>query len=119
MRRSLGRVLQELESIDPDAAAMLDIEKMAEIRNRVGRDLKGKVIDLEAIRLEAFRETLKEAGKPDETLATSLNQLYLKHRFKDITLFDDVMPALKALQPYFALGVVSMVLGMLLAQASS
>jgi putative hydrolase of the HAD superfamily len=107
MRRSLGRVLQELERIDPDAAAMLDIERMVEIRNRVGRELKGKVIDLEAIRHEAFRETLREAGKPDEALASHLNQLYLKYRFKDVKLFDDVLPTLNALRPNYTLGVIS------------
>jgi putative hydrolase of the HAD superfamily len=107
MRRSLGRVLQELKQIDPDAATMLDIEKMVGIRNRVGRELKGKVINLEAIRLKAFHETLKEAGKPDEALASHLNQLYLKYRFKDVALFDDVLPTLEALQPKYALGVIS------------
>ena len=107
MRRSLGRVLQELEQIDPDAANMLDIEKMVEIRTKVGHSLKGKVTNLEAIRLEAFRETLKDVGKPDEALASHLNQLYLKHRFKDVTLFDDVLPTFKALQPKYALGVIS------------
>ena len=80
---------------------------MVRIRNRVALDLKGKTTDLEEIRLEAFRETLKDSGKPDDALARRLNELYLKHRFKDIALFDDVLPTLEALRPNYTLGLIS------------
>ena len=55
-RHSLNYVLEELAQLDPDAAARLDIEVMIRIRNRVAEELKGKVTNLEAIRLEAFRK---------------------------------------------------------------
>lgn len=69
MRQSLHHVLLELERIDPQIAYMLDIERMVEIRNRVAAELKGKITNLDAIRLEAFRSTLKDIDKPDDALA--------------------------------------------------
>ncbi len=107
MRHSLGYVLKHLWKIDPKAAARLDIEKMMKIRNRVAKRLKGKVTNLEEVRLEAFRQTLKDVGRPNEELACLLNQVYLKHRFEDIELFDDVLPTLKALQHRYSLGILS------------
>ena len=81
MRHSLNHVLRELEQIDTNAAGMLNIEKMIRIRNEVAEKLKGKIINLERVRLEAFKQTLEEIGKPDEALASYLNQVYLRHRF--------------------------------------
>jgi len=107
MRQSLHHVLIELERLDPAMAAMLDVERIIAIRDQVGKQLKGKVIDLGQIRLEAFRETLKNIGKPDDALASHLNQLYMKHRFKDIHLFDDVLPVLGALKTKHTLGILS------------
>jgi putative hydrolase of the HAD superfamily len=107
MRHSLYYVLQELKKFDSHMADMLDIEKMIKIRNRVADELKGKVTNLEDIRLEAFRQTLKDIGMPNDALASYLNQVYLKHRFEDIELFDDVLPALKALRTKYTLGILS------------
>ena len=107
MRQSLQHVLMELEQVDPHAAAMLSIERMIEIRNSVAVELKGKVTNLEAIRLEALRRTLKDIGKPSDALADHLNRVYLKHRFEDIRLFDDVLPVLRTLQMRYAIGLLS------------
>ncbi|MGD2247054.1 MAG: HAD family hydrolase [Candidatus Methanofastidiosia archaeon] len=107
MRHSLYCTLQELEKIDFDAAAQLDIETMITIRNKVAFTLKGKTTNLEEIRLEAFKQTLKDIGRPDDDLAYHLNQVYLSHRFEDITLFDDVLPVLQVLKTKFILGLVS------------
>jgi putative hydrolase of the HAD superfamily len=107
MRHSLHKVLTELQQIDPNAADKLDIEKMIEIRNDVADELKGKVTNLEAIRLEAFRRTLTDIGRPDDTLASRLNQEYLKHRFEDIELFDDVLPTLRKLKKKYTIGLLS------------
>jgi FMN hydrolase / 5-amino-6-(5-phospho-D-ribitylamino)uracil phosphatase len=105
MRRSLQRVLDELSQIDPDTASLLSIEKMISIRKTVGEELTGKMTNLETIRLEAFKRTLQIVGKPDDCLAAYLNQRY--YRFKDISLFDDVMPTLKELNKKFKLGLLS------------
>jgi len=107
MRHSLYHVLRELKKLDPDAADMLGIEKMIKTRNRVANQLKGKVTNLEEVRLEAFRQTLKEIGRPNDALASHLNQVYLEHRFEDIELFNDVLPTLEALRVKYALGILS------------
>jgi putative hydrolase of the HAD superfamily len=107
MRHSLHHVLKELKKIDSNAADMLDIEKMIKIRSRVADELKSKVTNLEDIRLEAFRQTLKDIGRSNDALASHLNQVYLKHRFEDIELFNDVLPALKALRVKYTIGILS------------
>lgn len=107
MRHSLNHVLRELEEIDIQAANMLTIERMIEIRNRVAAELKGRVTNLEKVRLEAFRQTLAKIGRPNDELASHLNEIYLKHRFKDIELFDDVLPTLNALREKYTLGLLS------------
>jgi FMN hydrolase / 5-amino-6-(5-phospho-D-ribitylamino)uracil phosphatase len=107
MRRSLGLTLKELKSHDSLAASRLDINKMVEIRNRVAAGLKGKITNLEEVRLAAFKQTLAETGRPDDALAFHLNDFYLKHRFEDIELFDDVLPALRVLRTKYIIGLVS------------
>lgn len=107
MRYSLQHVLEELKKLDADAADMIDIDKMIRIRFKVANELKGKVTNLEVVRLESFRQTLKDIGRPNDALAFYLNQVYLKHRFEDIELFNDVLPALKELRAKYALGLVS------------
>ena len=107
MKHSLHQVLKELEHIEPQIAVILDIKKMIKIRNRVAAELKGKRINLEVIRLESFRQTLEDIGRPNDALASHLNEVYLKHRFEDIDLFDDVLPVLKALRGKYTLGLLS------------
>ncbi len=107
MRHSLGKVLAELERLVPDTARKLDMERMIEIRNKVAAELKGKVANLEAVRLEAFKRTLEDTARPDDTLAAHLNQLYLKHRFEDIELYEDVLPVLQKLREKCTLGLLS------------
>jgi len=107
MRESLQHVLGELQRVDPEAAAMTSVNRMIEIRDSVGIEAKGVITDLEAIRLEAFRRTLQDIGKTDYALAHHLNEIYLKHRFEDIELFDDVLPVLKILQTRYAIGLLS------------
>jgi 2-haloalkanoic acid dehalogenase type II len=107
MRHSLRYALAALKEADPAAAARLDIDKMIEIRNRVADELKGKATNLEAVRLEAFKATLVEAGRPDDDLAAHLNDVYLRHRFEDIELYEDVLPALNELKKRYSLGLLS------------
>lgn len=107
MRHSLWCTLEELKKIDFDAAARLDIETMITIRDTVAAKLKGKTTNLEEVRLEAFKQTLKDIGNPNDDLANHLNQVYLSHRFEDIALFDDVLPVLHVLQTKFTLGLLS------------
>ena len=107
LHHSLSCVLEELEKVDPKSACMLTIEKMIHIRRRVAEQLKGKVSNLEIVRLEAFRQTLKDIGRPNSELASHLNQVYLKHRFEDVELFSDVLPTLEALREKYVSGLLS------------
>jgi putative hydrolase of the HAD superfamily len=107
MRQSLGHALRELERLKPRVAGILDIDRMIEIRDGVAEGLRGEVSDLETIRLEAFRQTLREVGIQDDALAEHLTTVYLKHRFGDIEPYDDVLPTLTVLGKRFKLGVIS------------
>jgi len=107
MRHSLRCALTELEKACPDAAGLLSVDKMIRIRNRVAAELKGRVISLEDVRHEAFRQTLRDIGKPDDALATRLTHLFLERRFKDIKLFDDAFQVLEVLRKKYTLGILS------------
>jgi 2-haloalkanoic acid dehalogenase type II len=107
MRHSLGKVMEELEHLDPQAAAALDIDRMIAIRNRVADELKGKTTNLEDIRFQAFRRTLEEINRPNEELARHLNEVYFRHRFEDTEPYDDVLPALQTLRERYRLGLLS------------
>jgi putative hydrolase of the HAD superfamily len=107
MRYSLHQVLEELESLDPKSAEQLIVEKMIDIRNKVAKELKGKEINLGKVRLEAFKRTLKDIGRPDDDLAVKLNQVYYKHRFENVQLFDDVIPTISKLKEKYLLGLLS------------
>jgi len=107
MRHSLGIVLAEIARILPQRAGKLNVDRMIRIRDRAASDLNGKVFNLEEVRLISFQRTLKYCGFSDDELAKRLNELYLKHRFEDVVLFDDAMPTLKALKNRYILGVMS------------
>ena len=107
MRHSLRQTLLELRRIDLEAEAALDIEKLIRTRQRVFSKLKNRITDLEQIRLEAFKQSLRDIGRPDDMLALHLNEIYLKHRYEDIELFEDVVPTLKALRQRYTIGLVS------------
>ncbi|MCJ7736465.1 MAG: HAD family hydrolase, partial [Anaerolineae bacterium] len=108
MRDSLALALGELRRRVPGrASADLTIDRMIEIRNSVAAELKGSVVNLEVIRLQAFRRTAASVGCADDTLASDLNALYLKHRFEDIELYPDVIPVLDALRADFCVGLLS------------
>jgi len=62
---------------------------------------------MEEIRFRAFARTVETAGSRDQALAQDLTALYLHHRFEDIELYPDVVPALDALAPHYALGLLS------------
>ena len=104
---SLKRSLLELERINSFAAAMLDVDKMIEIRERVAEEMAGGMPKHEQIRLEAFRRTLREIGRPDDALAGHLTEVYLRHRFGDIEPYEDALPALRALGKRYKLGILS------------
>ena len=107
MRLSLKFTLDKILEKVPECSDFLTIEKMIEIRNQVAEENRGKPINLEETRLRAFRKTLKHCGVVDEEFAVSLNELYLKHRFEDTTLFDEVLSTLERLRQRYLLCVIS------------
>lgn len=107
MRLSLKFTLDKILEKVPECGDFLTIEKMIEIRNQVSEENRGKPTNLEEIRLRAFKRTLKHCGVVDEEFAGFLNELYLKHRFEDATLFDEVLSTLERLRQRYLLCVVS------------
>jgi 2-haloalkanoic acid dehalogenase type II len=107
MRHSLGKVMEELEHLDPQAAAALDIDRMIITRNMVAEELKGKTTSLEDIRFQAFKRTLEEINRPNNDLARHLNDVYLRHRFEDTEPYEDVLPTLQTLRERYRLGLLS------------
>ncbi len=107
MRRSLGEALRALQRVDPAAAAGLDVDKMIAIRERVHHRLAADGVELVTIRLEAFKETVRAAGRPDDDLASRLNEVYFQQRYAQEHLYDDVVPTLEALEGRYTLGVLS------------
>lgn len=108
MRHSLSFTLDELRRRAPGRASLdLTIDKMIEIRNTVANELKGKTVNLEEIRFQAFKRTVESIGCCSDILAADLNALYLKHRFEDLELYPDVIPTLDTLRSKFSLGLLS------------
>ncbi len=107
MRHALGCALAELRRLVPAVPDSLSIETLIAIRNQVAEEEKSRGLTHEAIRLEAFKQTLRSIKSPDDDLASHLSALYLKHRFEDILLFDDVLPTLDALQGNYTMGLLS------------
>lgn len=108
MRHSLKKALVELRRLIPTQRARdLSVEDMIAIRNRVEEAEQGRTWNHEELRRLAFERTLESLGNPDRDLAVHLNELYLKHRFEDIELYPDVIPALDRLAPHYKLGLLS------------
>ena len=108
MRHALKKALVELRRLVPtQRASDLSVDDMIAIRNRVEEDEQGRTWNHEELRLLAFERTLESLGCPGHDLAVHLNELYLKHRFEDIELYPDVIPALDRLAPHFKLGLLS------------
>ena len=62
MRRSLAATLMELQRVDPIAAQGLSVNAMISIRERVHHRIASSGVDLLTIRLESFKEALRDAG---------------------------------------------------------
>ncbi|MDE0688757.1 MAG: HAD family hydrolase [Candidatus Poribacteria bacterium] len=108
MRHSLKQTLAELQRQRPTPRALkLTIDEMIAIREQFAEEVKGKIWNLEEIRLRAFKRTLEYVGCPDKELAAHLNAIYRKHRFEDIELYPDVIPTFDVLSPQFKLGLLS------------
>ena len=108
MHYSLRHTLAELQKQVPTRRVLeLTVDQMVAIRNQFAEEVKGKIWNLEEIRLGAFERTLEHVGCPDKDLAAHLNAIYRKHRFEDVELYPDVIPTFDLLVPHFKLGLLS------------
>ena len=108
MRHSLKHTLVELQRQVPTQHALeLTVDEMVAIRDQFAEEVKGKIWNLEELRLRAFQRTLEYVGCSDKELAAHLNAIYRKHRFEDIELYPDVIPTFDVLAPHFKLGLLS------------
>ena len=107
MKHSLKIVLAELTRKIPECRGKVSINTMIQIRDITARELKGKIINLEVIRLLSFKKLLDYCGVNNDGLAEQLNQLYLRHRFENVVLFDDAILTLEELKGKYTLGIVS------------
>jgi putative hydrolase of the HAD superfamily len=106
-RRALQGALRQLAKVDPDAAGRLDVERLVALRNEIHTRMLGSVTDLDAVREESMREALREAGRPDDDLASHMAQAYFRSRDELRTLFPDARPTLERLAPDYKLGLLS------------
>jgi HAD superfamily hydrolase (TIGR01549 family) len=104
MKVALDATLAQLRRRVP-AASGLSRDDLQRTRDRVAEDL-GSTVRMEEIRGVAFQRTLEELGSGDPSLADELTRFYLEVRFREMRLYDDVVPALAALDGY-ELGLVS------------
>ena len=108
MHHSLKHTLAELQKQVPTPRVLeLTVDQMVAIRNQFAEEVKGKIWNLEEIRLGAFERTLEHVGCPDKELTARLNAIYRKHRFEDVELYPDVIPTFDILAPHFKLGLLS------------
>lgn len=107
MRRTLAATIDELRRHEPAIGGDLSVEAFVADREAVADQLRGKVTNLESIRLAAFTRSLLRLGIADARLAQHLNNYYLQRRFADVDLYDDVLPVLDSLVRDHSLGLLS------------
>jgi putative hydrolase of the HAD superfamily len=104
---TLGLTIEELRRLVPDLDGDLTVDAFVVDRQWTNEALRGTTINLEAIRLAAFQESLRRLGVCDEDLARHLNAFYLERRFSSVDLYDDVIPTLNDLAVDHNIGLLS------------
>jgi FMN phosphatase YigB (HAD superfamily) len=108
MRRALAITLVHLRTLRPcSETSALDVDALVDDRRMVERELCGGGLRLEELRLKAFERSLHRVGLPDDDLAQALNAVYLRERFTDVPLFEDVLPVLHDLRQRMPIGLLS------------
>jgi putative hydrolase of the HAD superfamily len=107
MRRALAATIEELRRQEPTVEGDLSVEAFVADREAVAGQLRGKVTNLESVRLAAFTRSLWRLSIPDTRLAEHLNDYYLQQRFAGVDLYDDVLPVLETLVRDHTVGLLS------------
>lgn len=106
--RSMESVRDELiRRVPGQRTQSLTVEEMWSIRDREEKGYSGNVRDFDEIRRRSFLRMLDLVGYTGSDLSMRLNEVYLEHRYNDISPYDDVVPMLDALAPRFKLGLLS------------
>ena len=106
--RSMESVRDELiKRVPGERTRSLTVEEMWSIRDREDKEYTGNVRDFDEIRRRSFLRMLDLVGYTGPDLSMRLNEVYLEHRYNDISPYDDVVPMLDALAPRFKLGLLS------------
>jgi FMN hydrolase / 5-amino-6-(5-phospho-D-ribitylamino)uracil phosphatase len=108
MERALERTAADIVERYPH----VDItgEELQEIRRVVAVGYRGRPHSLESIRQESFQVALERHGIPcDEAdaVARVLSERYLRARFEEIQLYQDVRPAIETLRGRYRLALIS------------
>ena len=108
MRRALTITLEHLRTLRPcSETSALDVETLVDDRRVVERELSSAGLGLDELRLKAFERSLHRIGMPDDELAQVLNAVYLRERFTEVPLFEDVLPVLCDLAQRMPIGLLS------------
>jgi putative hydrolase of the HAD superfamily len=107
MRRTLAATIKELRRLEPAVDGDLSVEAFVADREAAADSLRGKVTNLESVRLAAFTRSLSRLGIEHARLAEHLNNYYLQRRFAGVDLYDDVLPVLENLIRKHTLGLLS------------
>jgi HAD superfamily hydrolase (TIGR01509 family) len=108
MRSALAITLEHLRKLRPcPATSALEVDALVDDRRMVEREFSGAGLRLEELRLKAFERSLRRIGMPDDELAQLLNAVYLRERFTDVLLFEDVLPVLRDRSQRMPIGLLS------------
>lgn len=108
MRRALTITLDHLRTLRPcRETSALDVDALVDDRRVVELEVSGAGLRLEELRLKAFERSLQRIGIHDSELAQVLNAVYLRVRFTDVPLFEDVLPVLRDLVQRMPIGLLS------------
>lgn len=105
IRRAEAALHDWLSAHAPATAAAHDLAALREIRAAVARDLAHRAHDLSAMRRESIRRALLAAGD-DPALAEPAFDHFMDMR-QQVTLYDDVVPALARLAARFRIVALS------------
>lgn len=89
----------------PRVLELHTLESMRDVRARLGREHPAMRHDFTWLRLESLRQHAREAGYPD-SMAQQAFEVFYQTR-NEVTLYDDVLPALEQLHPRYRLFAVS------------
>lgn len=109
IKRTEERLHQWFSNFHPQVSQQYSIKHLREKRIQLAKDHQHIAHDLTALRKKSFLQLSIEMGysaSETEQFVDNAFQFYISERNK-VDLFDDVIPTLNALKPYYRLAAVS------------